>query len=130
MANTIEKGNATPKEAVHFHTRDSISKQNREEINEGFRDTHGTEGAQKVRVLDAVKRFNSISEDKAAREVRSVGIVNKVLDVTAVSNGGESRLTGDLAGAEHPRECMLEGVSKAARKDFVKDRANGDGTIV
>ena len=78
----------------------------------------------------AVKCLTGVSEDKDARDVGTVSIMDHVLDKTAVGKARVALLAGHLGNINQPWESSLESICKAACKDLIDDGAHGDRTVV
>ena len=81
-------------------------------------------------MLHTVKGLGGIAEEEEARDVTRVAVVDEVLDIAGVAEARLAFLTCNLGGVDEPRENGLQGVSKAAREDFVDGRADRYGAVV
>lgn len=130
LAHTIPKGNGRAEIAIDLDLRGGTCEEHLKGRDEGRWEVHGAHGAQEVGVLHTVKGLGSVAEEEEAGDVTGVAVVDEVLDIAGVAEAGLTFLTRNLGGVNEPGENSLEGVSKAAREDFVDGRANGDGAVI
>ena len=84
MADSVAQGDVITKEAIHLNTGGGVSEEEAKEGDPSVGDMHTSEGTEEERVLDAVKSFLSICEQKDARHTNAVSIVDKVLGKAGV----------------------------------------------
>ena len=58
-------------------------------------------------MLDTVKSLDGISEDKHARQVGAISIVNQVLHIAAIGEAGAALLASNLGGINNPGKGVL-----------------------